>query len=272
MNVAVGATGAPCTVAGMDTDTAADWDFVRSLVADARRPVVLTGAGVSVGSGLPTYRGLGGTWTEDPEREARSTPPPAKMCDPAARRQWWDRLWELWGPVRALCDASGPNSAHLALAEWESRVEELWVVTQNVDGLHTAAGSSRVVELHGRLFTNRCVKARCSQRRWADRDPRTTAPDCPRCGRPARPDVVLFTESLDRNDVARAHSALTGADLVLVVGTSGTVWPAADFPALAARGGIPVVRIDPGPWHGPHVQWAAQLEMGADSLAALLAP
>lgn len=256
----------------MDPDTADDWHFARSLVADARRPVVLTGAGVSVDSGLPTYRGLGGTWTEDPEREARSTPPPARMCDPTLRRQWWDHLWGQWGPLRALADSSGPNAAHLAIAEWETRVEELWVITQNVDGLHTAAGSTRVVELHGNLFRNRCAKPRCSQQRWEDRSPHTAAPDCPRCGRPARPDVVLFGEALDRNDVHRAHSALAGSDLLVVVGTSGTVWPAAEFPALAARGGIPVVRVDPGPWQGPHLWWSAQLELRAEVLPELLAP
>lgn len=256
----------------MSPDLATDMDFARALLAGAHRPVVLTGAGISVASGLPTYRGKGGLWTDNPDAEHRSTPPPAKMCDPGERRAWWDRLWSMWGPLRAVCESNGPNSAHLALAAWQERVESLTIVTQNVDGLHSAAGSRNVIELHGNMFMNRCVKTRCSQQRWGDRTPRDTAPDCPRCARPARPDVVLFSEALDRSVVAAAHRALADCDVVVVVGTSGNVWPAAELPALAARGGIPVLRVDPGPWEGPALNWAAWVETTADVLAGLLAP
>lgn len=256
----------------MDPDTTADHSFAKALCADAQRVVVLTGAGVSVGAGLPTYRGPGGLWTNDPDAEARSTPPPAKMCDPDQRRQWWDRLWGMWGPLRSTITDAGPAAAHLALAEWGRR-RHVTVVTTNVDGLHTVAGSERVVELHGSVGVNRCSKRRCSQRRWEDSTPRDTAPDCPRCGRPARPDVVLFGEDLDRGRVAEAHLALAHADLCVVVGTSGTVWPACELPVMAARGGIDVVYVDPGTWAGPHLDFACHLALDADTaLPALLPP
>lgn len=254
-----------------DADLAADLAYAKAVCADAQRVVVLTGAGVSVGAGLPTYRGPGGLWTQNPDAEARSTPPPAKMCDPSERRAWWDRLWTMWGPLRATISDVGPAPAHHALATWGQR-RHVTVVTTNVDGLHAAAGSEHVVELHGNVGVNRCSKRRCSQQRWADDTPRDAAPDCPRCGRPARPDVVLFGEALDRNDVAAAHHALAYADLCVVVGTSGSVWPACELPAMAERAPMPVLYVDPGTWRGPHVNWVAHVAADADDVLAELVP
>jgi NAD-dependent deacetylase len=262
-----GVTGGAGHGEGMDSDLA----VAAELVAAASKVVVLTGAGVSVASGLPTYRGAGGMWTEDPSAERRSTPPPAKMCDPDERRAWWDGVWARWGPMRASVAASGPNAAHRALVDWSAGADRFAVVTQNIDGLHTAAGSSPVVELHGSLWRSRCVKRDCRQPRVEDRVAHDVAPDCPRCGRPMRPDVVLFGERLDRNDVVAAERAVGAAELVVVTGTSGNVYPAAELPKLAAFMGRTVIRVDPGVWEGPEVDWAVEVAAPAEEALPVLA-
>jgi NAD-dependent deacetylase len=236
----------------------------KTLMTRAHKVVVLTGAGMSVASGLPTYRGDGGIWETDPDAEKKSTPPPAKMCDPGKRRAWWDNVWARWGPMRGTIKQTGPNIGHLMLAAWAERIESLVVVTQNIDGLHQAAGSENVIELHGTLWRNRCVKRACSLVPFNDDETRDRAPDCPRCGRPLRPDVVLFGEQLNRAAVDAAETAVARADLVVVIGTSGNVHPAAGLPALADRLQVPVVRIDPGEWAGPHVRWADEVAQPAD--------
>jgi NAD-dependent deacetylase len=236
------------------------------LVSSACAPVVISGAGMSVSCGLPTYRGEDGLWTKHPEAEARSTPPPAKLSDPAKRREWWDNVWGMWGVLRSEVDVIDPSPAHQAIAKWEARVPALRVVTQNVDGLHQRAGSLQVHELHGSIWRTKCSKRRCTQVPWADYTPRATAPSCPHCGRPGRPDVVLFTEPLDEMTWEQSAYACEHADLIVVVGTSGAVWPANTLPNLGSVRGARLVRIDPGPWLGGPVSWAAEIADSADSV------
>lgn len=239
---------------------------LKQLVADSKRPIVFTGAGFSVSSGLPTYRGANGMWTVNPDVEAHSTPPPAKLSDPGRRRLWWDDIWGFWGPIRGGIASAAVSDAHAGLAAWQSRVPELTIVTQNVDGLHQRAGASGVIELHGSIWRARCAKERCKQPAWYDHAVRLISPDCPTCGRPGRPDVVLFGEVLPENVWGAAKKAAVACDLMVVVGTSGAVWPANTLPVLAQWAGARLVYVDPGLWEGPDIQWDLVITSDADTV------
>ncbi len=185
--------------------------------------VVFTGAGVSAESGIPTFRGEGGLWRSFRAEELAT--PEAFARDPALVWEWYE--WR-----RDLVRKAEPNAAHRAIAALRDAV----VVTQNVDNLHTRAGSLDVVELHGNLFRDRCT--RCGKVAPAS-PPAVAAASrrCP-CGALLRPDVVWFGETLPDAAVARATSAIRDADLLLIIGTSGIVYPAAGFVALC--GGVTI--------------------------------
>src|SRR5262245_48140724 len=187
----------------------------------ARRVVVLTGAGVSAESGVPTFRGPEGLW--------RSYRP-----EDLATAEAFDRdpvlVWEWYAWRRERVAGCAPNAAHRALVSLEVRAPEYLLATQNVDGLHTLAGSRRLVELHGCLWRVRCTG--CGERR---EDRRVPLPDLPprcSCGALLRPDVVWFGEPLLEDVVGAAFGAARRAEVVLVVGTSSIVWPARACPAL----------------------------------------
>ena len=184
--------------------------------AKPQRVVILTGAGVSADSGIPTFRGAGGLW-RDFRAEDLATPE-AFRRDPAMVWEWYE--WR-----RGLIRDARPNAAHEALA----RIPGATVVTQNVDGLHTRAGSQDVVELHGNIFRVRCVREHTTS---DHRDPFPEMPPHCACGAMLRPDVVWFGETLPEEAVARAVGAIHAADLLLVIGTSGVVYPAAGFVTL----------------------------------------
>jgi NAD-dependent deacetylase len=223
-----------------------DAERLDALAADLREAdtaFAFTGAGVSTASGIPPFRGEDGIWeTEFDPRDFRIG---RFETDPAGF--WRDRL--------ALHDAMfpesvGPNAAHEALAQLESAGLLDAVVTQNTDGLHADAGSERVLELHG--TTSRVVCRRCGDRRHADpvhdrvRDGETP-PTCD-CGGLLKPDVVLFGEQLPRDTVAEARELAASADVVLSVGSSLQVEPAASIPRDASRRGtLAVVNFDPTP-------------------------
>ena len=237
------------------------------LLARAQRPVVFTGAGVSAESGIPTFRdALTGLWAKfDPEQLAteegfRANPP---------------LVWAWYASRREAIAAAQPNAAHRAIAAWGARRPELCVVTQNVDGLHQRAGSRDVLELHGSIVRARCL-AGCG-----DPDGIPGAPDwrldarvpppCPRCGAPLRPDVVWFGEFLPEAALERAQRAARECDAMLVVGTSGQVWPAAELPFIAHRAGAAVVVVDPGPTAIDEIADAALRGRAGELLPALLA-
>jgi NAD-dependent deacetylase len=181
-----------------------------------RRVAVMTGAGVSADSGIPTFRGPGGLW-----REYR----PEDLATPEAFRRDPALVWEWYEWRRGLIREARPNAAHDAIA----RLTGATIVTQNVDGLHARAGSRDVVELHGNIFRVRCVREQTTSVRedaFAEIPPRCE------CGALLRPDVVWFGEPLPEEAVARAVSAIRTADLLLVIGTSGVVYPAAGFVTL----------------------------------------
>jgi NAD-dependent deacetylase len=198
----------------------------------ARAITVMTGAGVSAASGVPTFRGPGGLWrTFRPEDLAT---PEAFALDPALVWEWY-----LWRRTRVA--SCRPNAAHEVLARWSHDASrQVRVVTQNVDDLHLRAGTHDLIRLHGSLWETKCF-SRCAAGVHAWRDDDDAAPHglprCPHCGGLARPAVVWFGESLDAKDVERATQAAATCDVFLTVGTSAVVYPAAGFARIAqARG------------------------------------
>jgi NAD-dependent deacetylase len=206
-------------------------------LARYRQIVIMTGAGISVASGLPTYRGRGGLWdTVDVESHATAA---AMEAEPS-------KVWAFFGHVRRQIAAAAPNAGHNAIARAEAMLradQTLTVLTQNVDGLHSLAGSRRVVELHGSLRRTRCT--RCDYARAEDlaTSPRD-CPSCPTCGAPLRPDVVLFDEALSVDAEWAAKKVLRDCDLFLAVGTSGTVSPASNFVRAAQYAGARTVFVN----------------------------
>ena len=184
--------------------------------ARPRRVVAFTGAGVSADSGIPTFRGPGGLW-----REFRAE----ELATPEAFRRDPHLVWEWYEWRRTLIREARPNAAHESIA----RVADAVVVTQNVDGLHARAGSLDVVELHGNIFRVRCTREHTTNVRGEAFE--ELPPRCA-CGALLRPDVVWFGEMLPEEAVARAVGAIRTADLLLVIGTSGVVYPAAGFVSL----------------------------------------
>lgn len=181
--------------------------------ARPRRVVFFTGAGVSADSGVPTFRGPGGLWRNHQ---------PEDLATPEAFRRDPKLVWEWYEWRRGLIREAKPNAAHEAVA----RLGDAVVITQNVDSLHRLAGSQDVLELHGNIFRVRCTREHRTHIRYesfADVPPQCT------CGALLRPDVVWFGEQLPQHEVARALDAMDAADLLVVIGTSGVVHPAAGF-------------------------------------------
>ncbi len=225
--------------------TAGRVDDLADLVRGARSVVALTGAGVSVPSGIPDFRTPGtGLWADVD---------PMEVAHVDAWRRDPERFWRFYATRFHTLADKAPNGAHRALAELERRGVLRAVVTQNVDGLHAAAGSRDVVEVHGSIATSSCLAdgERLALAEVVDRVAR--APDgVPRCacGRPLKPDVVLFGELLPEAAHARATELAASADLLLCVGTSLEVWPVSDLPGITrARGGqVALVTQGPTPW------------------------
>ena len=217
-----------------------DLDQARDLVADATAVAVLTGAGISAESGIPTFRdALTGLW-ENFRPEELATPE-AFAANP---RLVWD--WYAWR--RAKVAEAVPNPGHRALVAIESacarRGVDFTLITQNVDGLHNAAGSRRVVELHGNIRRVKCFDFHHPVADWPKGD---GVPTCPRCGSLLRPDVVWFGETLPAEALAAAFAAAKTCDVFLCVGTSTVVEPAATLPFIALEAGARVIEVNPQP-------------------------
>lgn len=209
-------------------------ELIEELYA-ARRVVVLTGAGISAESGVPTFReAQTGLW-------ARYDP--AELATPQAFRRNPKLVWEWYTWRRELVAKAKPNPGHLALAELEQRLPEFTLITQNVDGLHRRAGSKNVLELHGNLNRTKCFDEGEIIESW----PPTTElpPRCPQCGGYLRPDVVWFGEMLPPEALRAAFEAAQQCDLFFSIGTSAIVEPAASLPHEALRRGVTVVEINP---------------------------
>jgi NAD-dependent deacetylase len=204
----------------------------------ARAVAVLTGAGVSAESGVPTFRGGGGAavWKGLPAERLAS--PEMLESDPVM-------LWEWYNYRRELISRAAPNPAHRVLAEWERIFTSFTLITQNVDELHRAAGSRNVLELHGSLWRVRCL--RCEARSENREVPLPELPPRCDCGGILRPEVVLFGEMLPPDVFAQASMAAASCDLFFVVGTSAVVYPAALLPVSAKQHGAFVIEVNPGP-------------------------
>jgi NAD-dependent deacetylase len=194
--------------------------------------VVVTGAGVSVASGLHTYRGTGGLWN-DPDVE--------KYAHVETLNRNPGAVWQHFGRIRAVANQAHPNPAHLALARLEAALapyQSFLLITQNIDGLHFRAGSRKLVEFHGTLRRSRCMDPSCKLKPFEDAETHLDAlPTCPECGQPIRPDIVLFGEYIPPDALYRSQQALLKCDLFIAAGTSGTVYPAASFVDFAQAAG-----------------------------------
>lgn len=234
---------------------------LRRRLADAKRVVVLTGAGVSAESGVPTFRGgcNSATWKGLPFDVISSG---------AMLERNLPAVWEWFDYRRDVLTSLKPNAAHETIARWQERFPELTVVTQNVDGLHQLAGSRDVIELHGSIWRARCTVCRstheipradlipsAAQIPSADEIPRTgqvphagQRPEaCSECGNALRPDVVLFGEMLPPGALEFAAARAASCDVCLVVGTSALVYPAAGLPEIAQSAGAFVCEVNPEP-------------------------
>jgi NAD-dependent deacetylase len=200
----------------------------------ARRSLALTGAGVSAESGVPTFRGPEGLW-----RQFR----PEDLATPEAFRRDPRLVWEWYAWRREKVAACRPNAAHRALATLDARTPEFLLATQNVDGLHTLSGSRRLVELHGNLWRVRCTG--CDSTSEDRRVPLAELPPRCDCGALLRPDIVWFGEPLPIEAIDRAFAAARQAEVVLVVGTSSIVYPAAALPQVALSAGAFVIEVNP---------------------------
>ena len=211
----------------------------------ASRPVVFTGAGVSTESGIPDFRSPGGVWDRYKPIDFREF-----VRDPEARRETWRRGLQTY-PVLANAQ---PNAAHQAIAELERLDKLALLITQNIDGLHTRAGSSseRLVELHGNAHGVRCLDCEADYGR-AEVHQRVLAgeaePPCPACGGWLKPATVSFGEALPVEALRRAERATRDCDLFLVVGSSLVVYPAASLPELALQRGAPLAIVNASPTH-----------------------
>jgi len=203
----------------------------------ARSIVVVTGSGVSAGSGIPTFRGEHGLWRE--YRAEDLATPEAFAHNPQLVWEWYD--WR-----RALIAACKPNAAHEILARWSAR-PGFTLITQNVDGLHELAGTKNVIRFHGSIWELRCA-AGCGAPAWENRTAPMPAlpPACPACGGLARPGVVWFGETIDPDVLERSSEAAAGAEVFLSIGTSSLVYPAAGLLNVARRGGAFAAEINPG--------------------------
>ena len=220
------------------------FEKAKEIVRSAKSLVVLTGAGISQESGIPTFRGEGEHW-RGKQFEELATP---EAFDEDSRN-----VWEWYAMRREVVLKCEPNEAHLALARHEQRCRSLnrtfTLLTQNVDGLHERAGSLNVHRVHGSLWRNRCMQ--CGEEHWVKQDAESAVvdqiPTSPCCNATERPAIVWFGECLPSKVISIARLALIRSDALLVVGTSGCVVPAANWVFEGLAMGVPVVNVNIDP-------------------------
>lgn len=208
-------------------------DILKKKLALAKSVAVLTGAGISAESGVPTFRGKDGLW-----KQYRAT----DLATPEAFAQDPRLVWEFYNWRREVLAPLKPNPGHFALVELEKRIPRFSLITQNIDGFHHTAGSQNVVELHGNIWRMRCTG--CGTVKEDRTVPLPELPACSACGALLRPDVVWFGEMLDPTILEAAYEALQYSQVMMVVGTSGIVQPAASMGMNAKRQGAFVVEIN----------------------------
>ena len=222
------------------------YEEAAALLCAAEHPLFVTGAGISADSGLPTYRGIGGLYNDADTPEGM----PIEMAlsgrmllsNPEVT---WKYLWQ----IGSACQAATFNRGHEVIAEIERLKPDTWVLTQNIDGLHRAAGSKNLIEIHGRasqLYCLGCERAFTAEELIAGYAGGGLPPKCPSCEGLIRPNVVLFGETLPAEQLEPYYTKATvGRDLVVVIGTTG-VFPYIAAPVFSARAqGVPTVEINP---------------------------
>ena len=228
-----------------------DLEEVKGWITEASAIAVLTGAGISTDSGIPDFRGPNGVWTKNPAAEKRATLQ-HYVSDPAVREAAWrsrldSRTW-----------AAEPNEGHRCLARLERRGKLLALLTQNIDGLHQAAGSSpdRVVEIHGTVREVRCLSCTYSapmQEALNRVRAGETDPDCPTCGGILKSATISFGQSLVAEDLRRAEQVAMKCDLMIAIGTTLAVYPIAAVVPLAQQHGAKIVIINAEPTEMDHL-------------------
>ena len=231
-----------------------DHDRLAELIRSARSVVALTGAGISVPSGIPDFRSPGSGLWENVD--------PMEVAHISVWRRHPERFWGFYGQRFATLEGKQPNGAHRALAQLG-----VPVITQNIDGLHAAAGSQDVIEVHGSIATASCLTCGATYP-LAETRRRLEESGVPRCdcGEPLKPGVVLFGELLDEAAMSRASALAGGADLMLCIGSSLEVWPVAELPEITLDGGgaVAIVTRSSTPYDG-----RAAVRLGGDVVAEL---
>jgi len=209
-------------------------DVVEAILK-SRYLISLTGAGISAESGIPTFRGRDGLW-----RKYR----PEDLASPEAFRNNPKLIWEWYSWRISMIINASPNPAHVSLARLEDMGILKALITQNVDNLHERAGSKNIIKLHGDILTARCIS--CGYKKRLDAPPEELPPKCPSCGELLRPDVVWFGEPLPTEALGAAIIHTHRADAILVIGTSGVVYPAGAIPYTVRENGGVVIEINIG--------------------------
>ncbi len=202
------------------------------ILKNAKKLFVLTGAGISAESGIPTFRGKDGLWKNFSATD---------LATPEAFERNPELVWEWYRWRQEIISKAEPNSAHWVLVELENYFEKFLLLTQNVDNLHQRAGSKNVLELHGNIFRTRCLK--CGRIDRIENARIEKMPYC-RCGGLLRPDVVWFGEAIPQDVWQKSIEFLISADVAIICGTSGVVWPAAGVPEIARNYGVKTIEIN----------------------------
>ena len=218
----------------INTDTL---ESLIQILSSTDRVVILTGAGISAESGIPTFRGQDGLWKTYRAEE---------LATPSSFHHNPQLVWEWYDWRRGLIGSKEPNSGHKVIARWESLFPSFDLITQNIDGLHQKAGSKRVLELHGNIWKIRCTEEGTVTENH-DTPLKGIPPRCPECGALLRPHVVWFGESLQPSILQSAFQLSSCCQVMFVVGTSAVVQPAASLPLTAAEAGAKIVEVNPAP-------------------------
>ena len=207
---------------------------IKEKLKSSKNTVVLTGAGISAESGIPTFRGKDGLWKNYD---------PTELATPEAFNKNPELVWEWYNWRREIISKASPNKGHLSLADLEKKQRHFTLITQNVDGLHSKAGSKNILEIHGNIWRIRCTV--CGETVYNYDIPLNKIPPrCENCGGLLRPDIVWFGEQLPSNIISQVQEELYNCDLMFVIGTSGVVQPAASFAFIAKQRDAFIVEIN----------------------------
>lgn len=205
------------------------------VIASAEHVIFLSGAGISAESGIPTFRGKDGLWNNHRAED---------LATPQAFKRDSKMVWQWYNWRKDLVKTKKPNTAHYAAADLQQLKKDMPIITQNVDGLHKIAGASDVIEMHGNIFRVKCTE--CSfKKELLETD--SDDPRCEKCSAKLRPDIVWFGESLDMTVMSKISEHIARADAIVVVGTSGVVYPAAGFSQQIRHKGGTVIEVNPNP-------------------------